>query len=686
MALEINVLGPLRIVSSRHRLGRFPKKARVLLAYLATRQGQAVSRDRLVSLLWPNQSSAQGRHSLRNCLLELRRALGENATQYLVADYTECSARDASVDLEHFERLSGSADRSEWRAAAELYRGDFLADVHLASEPCEAWLAVERARTRTLVCGVLERLATEQLTAQEPDQAVQSARRLVTLDPLSEPSHRLLMRAYLNAGQRPQALRQYECCIEILSRELGIAPDIETTKLAREIASSGGVTEVPSSRVYVMPEPRLAVQSGSRNHFSTAQGFRARAEPLPKKARARWECLLPNIAVAITPLRNLTGDADQQDLVEALSDDLVTDLIRRGNGLSFSRAQNRRQCADLGTEYMVSGSVQPGDGRSLRVTIRIADLAEYRWVGQYILCRTKFRSHTSIITGNISGDLHILLLAAASRRAFKASEAPVAADDCLSRAANALDALPQAELTAIAQRWFLAALADDPCNVEALVGVARTCQHIIGQPWWADSREIAVAADLGCAAVTRALSLAPGRALAQCIKGMLCSETGQVEEAVDLFAGALAADPRLGIAEAFGGYNAAFLGHAEATLPAVERAMQLDHTQRRQSIFYFFGGFGELLLGRTETAIALLDKSLKPNPSYGSARLFRAAALLLVGRQHEAIRAVESFRERYPNYRSSALEKLWLSRSTYTTYRTQITSLFETMRALGAID
>ena len=103
---------------------------------------------------------------------------------------------------------------------------------------------------------------------------------------------------------------------------------------------------------------------------------------------------------------------------------------------------------------------------------------------------------------------------------------------------------------------------------------------------------------------------------------MLCSAAGRLEEAANLFERALARDPGLGIAEGFAGYNAAFLGHAEASLPASQRAMRLDRTDRRRCIFLFFGGFGELLLGRTEAAIALLEKSLERNPGYGAARLF----------------------------------------------------------------
>ena len=84
MGLSIGLLGPLVIESEDNGLGKIPKKARALLAFLAAQGGQAVSRERLADLLWPYQGSEQARHSLRNCLLELRKALRPEAAQNLV--------------------------------------------------------------------------------------------------------------------------------------------------------------------------------------------------------------------------------------------------------------------------------------------------------------------------------------------------------------------------------------------------------------------------------------------------------------------------------------------------------------------------------------------------------------------------------------------------------------------------
>jgi len=343
----------------------------------------------------------------------------------------------------------------------------------------------------------------------------------------------------------------------------------------------------------------------------------------------------------------------------------------------------------LARRNVVSTTLSPGARSStpglLRVNMRITDAAtsEYIWAGRHEFKPEDLAPIQTRITRRISRELHVLLLQAASRRALVASGEDLGVTECLSRAASALEKGMRAELSAEAQRWYLAALVRDPRNVAALTGLARTCQHLVSNPWWGDPRAAVAASDLGREAVAIALSIAPGQADAQCVQGMLYSAAGQLADAARAFKQALAMDQGLGIAHGFAGYNAAFLGHADETMPAVERAMRLDPADRRHSIWYFFGGFAELLLGRTDLSINLLKKSLERNPSYGSAQLFLMAALSLVGRPGEASDTATSFRAQYPDYRTNTFEQLWLSRSACSTYRTQIQPLFEKVCSLG---
>src|SRR5215813_10797631 len=694
MALSIGILGLLVIERDDCRLGKVPKKARALLGYLAAQGGQAVSRERLADLLWPYQGSEQARHSLRNCLLELRKALGPSGAGYLVADFANWRIQDVAVDLDRFERLSRSQNRAELQAAADLYRGEFLADFHIDSEPFQEWLAAERDRTLVLVCDILQRLSAAQDAAGEAEAAIQSGRRLVTLDPLSEFGQRVLMRAYARAGRRGEALRKYKSCAETLKRELGVAPDAETQALAHEMARSGstaetdwrgGAAEGPGST-----DDRTAPR-GATERAPWVRGERL-AVTAAGSTRLTWPCLLSSIGVAVAPLRNLTGDPEQQYLVEAFTDDLVTDLLRHGRGLSLKPIADERRVlgnlageAERGFEYVVTGSAQRSGPGILRVNMRITDAAtaEYLWAGRHEFRPEDLAPIQTKITRRISRELHVLALQEASRRAAVATGPELGINECLARAKTALSGAYRAEHTAEGQLWFLSALARDPRNTEALVGLARTCQQLVSNPWWGDPRAAAAAADLGREAVAIALALAPGHAFAKCTQGMLCSAAGQLDEAAHAFDQALAMDHSLGLAHGFAGYNAALLGRAGQTLPAIERAMRLDPTDRRHSIWFFFGGFAELLLGRVDQAVGLLEKSLERNPSYGGAQLFLMAALSLLGRSADAARLAASFRSQYPDHPANAFEQLWLSRSPSPTYRTQVQPLFEQIRSLG---
>jgi TolB-like protein/Tfp pilus assembly protein PilF len=412
------------------------------------------------------------------------------------------------------------------------------------------------------------------------------------------------------------------------------------------------------------------------------------------KSLPQWPCLLPSIAVAIAPLRNLTGDPEQQCLVEGFTDRLVTDLFRHCRNFSFTWiAGERHWTANLAPpnsselKYAVSGSIQRGSHQGmLRVNIRISNAvtADYVWASRQEFRPEEPASMQTDITRQISRVLHILLLHEASRRAFVNSDAELGVNECLAHATAALKGELCADLSAEAQQWFLAALAFDPLNVEALVGLALTCQHLVSIPWWGDPRAAAAASDLGREAVTIALELQPSHAWAKCIQGMLYSAEGQLEEAASALRQALALNGGLAHAHGFGGYNAALLGHAWETPQAVERAMHLNRTDRGHSIFLCFGGFAELLLGRTHEAVVLLQKSLERNPTYGSAQLFLMVALSLTGRHRGAALIAESFRQQYLESPANAFERLWLSRSASPVYRAQVYPLFECIQGLGA--
>src|SRR5687767_4337268 len=206
------------------------RKAQALLAYLALHAGQAQPRDKLATLLWSEAPARRARQSLRQALLEVRRALPVRG----LVDHGESVAVDpgaVQTDVGTFERLVAGGTPAELEQAAALYRGDLLEGLGVQDAPFEEWLLGERERLRELGLDALARLLAHQVQAGSREPAIRTAIRLLVLDPVAESAHRTLMRLYADAGRRGAALRQYQTCIDTLRRELEAEPEAETRDL-----------------------------------------------------------------------------------------------------------------------------------------------------------------------------------------------------------------------------------------------------------------------------------------------------------------------------------------------------------------------------------------------------------------------------------------------------------------------
>jgi DNA-binding SARP family transcriptional activator len=234
-----------------------PRKARALLAYLAMHSGERVPRDRLADLLWPYQDTEQARHSLRNCLLEVRKA-SACAREWLGADFVHCWLTGVTLDVPRFERQHRSVDPLELREACAAYRGEFLEGFELPSEPWGEWVADMRGRLQDRVVAALTRLSELCSAGGAHDEAIAAARRLVVLDPYGERSHQLLMRALAANGRRNEAVQHYRQLEKDLRRELDVQPELETQQLAREIREGAVPAAAPPPEAW--PAPRLAKQ------------------------------------------------------------------------------------------------------------------------------------------------------------------------------------------------------------------------------------------------------------------------------------------------------------------------------------------------------------------------------------------------------------------------------------------
>lgn len=210
------------------------RKSQALLAYLAVPAGRPHLRDELAALLWGGIRDESARASLRQALFAIRKSIGEAA---LVTEGATVALAPETVEVDVAELVQAVANGSPeaLARALELYKGDLLAGLVVDEAPWEEWLIGERERVREVALEGLARLLAHQRRAGASEAAIQTALKLLTLDPLHEAVHRTLMRLYADLGRRGSALRQYQQCVAALQRELGTEPEAETKQLYQEV-------------------------------------------------------------------------------------------------------------------------------------------------------------------------------------------------------------------------------------------------------------------------------------------------------------------------------------------------------------------------------------------------------------------------------------------------------------------
>ena len=215
----------------------FPKKTQALLAYLGLRPGQAYARDHLAALLWGETGDKQAYKSLRQAMYVLHKALPAAGPPILVTRSGTIALDPTAVDVDvsAFERLLAEGTPDALHQAAGLYRGDLVEGLNVDEAPFQEWITVERERLRELALEVLGKLLAQQSSGGQTERGIQTAVRLLALDPLQESVHRSLMHLYAAQGRRGAALKQYQVCVAALQRELGTEPEPATRQFYQEI-------------------------------------------------------------------------------------------------------------------------------------------------------------------------------------------------------------------------------------------------------------------------------------------------------------------------------------------------------------------------------------------------------------------------------------------------------------------
>ena len=301
----------------RARAGRFSPTS-------AMQAGRHASREKLAGLLWGDRSEEQARADLRKTLSRLFSAMP--------MDDGAIASRSTRAASRHDLKRSTStpSGSSDWPRMGRPKAWSGRRCFTVAS----CWPALmAAARNSRRGCSrsgdgwrkphheVLRRLLDHYVVCGAIDRAIQVALRLLGLDPLQESVHGTLMRLYMYQDRVGAALAQYRSCRDMLARELGVGPALETERLRAELLklAARGCRRHPSARSTMCPNGSAVLRAGAEQ-------------------RARRRAELSRRAVAGRPaVRRCRASRRHRPIsCDGLAEDIATEIAR------FPRAPGHR--------------------------------------------------------------------------------------------------------------------------------------------------------------------------------------------------------------------------------------------------------------------------------------------------------------------------------------------------------
>jgi DNA-binding SARP family transcriptional activator len=214
-------------------------KPLALLAYLRLIPRRRASRTLLADLLWSDAGEERARASLRQAVMSLRQACGEDAIRRVGPDLELVA--DIACDADAFAALARKARNVE---AVDAYGGEFFAQFALpGARGFEEWALVERRTLHTAFVRAADAACSALLDASRTRAAAAVAERLVESDPVRERSWRLLLECRLLLGESAQSMADADRMLALLARD-DIEPEPATRQLVARLRS--GQTSSPS--------------------------------------------------------------------------------------------------------------------------------------------------------------------------------------------------------------------------------------------------------------------------------------------------------------------------------------------------------------------------------------------------------------------------------------------------------
>ncbi len=244
--IRIQTLGQFTIWRSGEKID--PKewgrdKTIQLLQYLVSNRGRnALHKEKIMDNLWEEGDDRDFKVALHGIhkVLEPERPARTEPT-YVVRQGVsyQLNLDKIWIDIDILEKyiilgnqsfgIDNISAKEAYKNAIDIYQGTYL-----PNRIYEDWSSEEREKAQLLILSAYISLA-EILLEENPLESIRLTQNALSIDATWEDAYRLQMRGYLAKGNRPQAIRTFQKCEQVLAEEYSVAPLPETKNLMKEI-------------------------------------------------------------------------------------------------------------------------------------------------------------------------------------------------------------------------------------------------------------------------------------------------------------------------------------------------------------------------------------------------------------------------------------------------------------------
>lgn len=333
---------------------------------------------------------------------------------------------------------------------------------------------------------------------------------------------------------------------------------------------------------------------------------------------------LPNKpSVAVMPFVNMSGDDEQEDFADGLTEDLITTLSKLSGVFVIARNASfaykgetrdlRQIAANLGVRYILDGSVRSAAKR-IRVSIQLIDAenASPIWAERYDRVIEDVFAIQDEITLSVATELQVQLSEGEQARLRYTTTSNVEAWKHWVQGLAYYRRDVSKEGVGRAKEFWEKAVALDPHSaaLNAMLGLIHWASARLG--WWND-RETELRQSEQY--VEAAISIDDTNADAHCVRALLLQMRGSHDKAVKAAWRAIDLGPGSADIAIFTSLIFNFSGQAEEALVQITKAMRLSPTYPA----WYLGdlGFSYRLLGRHEDAIRVFREYGERSPGFG---------------------------------------------------------------------